>query len=131
MERMPQPIPYQGSKRNIAARILSVFPDDVQNLMEPFAGSAAISIRAAYAGKANHSHLNDLNEPLINLLEMIINTPDRIAADYEQLWKHQLATTGVKAQKSMAKDYRNLWVWSISKSMPGVPPNLRSWVNPM
>ena len=47
---MPQPIPYQGSKRNIAAQILSILSSDIDTLIEPFAGSAAISIRAAYTG---------------------------------------------------------------------------------
>jgi len=90
MKRMPQPIPYQGSKRNIAAQILSVIPDGTHNLIEPFAGSAAISIRAAYVGKAQHFHLNDLNRPLINLLDRIIHTPGEIASDYERLWNSQL-----------------------------------------
>ncbi|MBX3001213.1 MAG: DNA adenine methylase [Caldilineaceae bacterium] len=90
MKRMPQPIPYQGSKRNIAAQILSLFPNDVYKLIEPFAGSAAVSIRAAYVGKAEYFHLNDLNHPLIHLLESIINTPEQIASEYEHLWNSQL-----------------------------------------
>ena len=90
MKRMPQPIPYQGSKRNIAAQILSILPNDFDTLIEPFAGSAAVSIRAAYAGGAQFFHLNDLNTPLMDLLNLIVNEPDRIAADYERLWHQQL-----------------------------------------
>ena len=90
MKRMPQPIPYQGSKRNIAAQILSILPADIDTLIEPFAGSAAVSIRAAYAGLANSFHLNDLNKPLMDLLCLIVNQPDRIASDYERLWHQQL-----------------------------------------
>lgn len=86
---MPQPIPYQGSKRNIAKKILSVFPEDVDRLVEPFAGSAAVSVAAAYYGKSKRFHLNDLNEPLIDLLEKIIQTPDEISDDYERLWQAQ------------------------------------------
>ncbi len=89
MKRMPQPIPYQGSKRNIAAQILSMLPTDIDTLFEPFAGSAALSIRAAYAGVARSFHLNDLNGPLMDLLNLIINEPDRIASDYERLWHQQ------------------------------------------
>ena len=87
---MPQPIPYQGSKRHIAARILSILPPDVDTLIEPFAGSAALSIRAAYTGFARSFHLNDLNRPLMDLLNLIINEPDRIASDYERLWHQQM-----------------------------------------
>jgi len=90
MKRMPQPIPYQGSKRNIAPQILSAFPDDIATLIEPFAGSAALSVRAAYWGKANRFHLNDLNEPLTELLKLIINEPEKISSDYEALWTRQL-----------------------------------------
>ena len=87
---MPQPVPYQGSKRNIAKKILSVFPEDVDRLVEPFAGSAAISVAAAYHRKSKRFHLNDLNKPLMDLLERIIQTPDEIADEYERLWKAQL-----------------------------------------
>jgi len=90
MKKMPQPIPYQGSKRNIAQQILALFPDKVDTLIEPFAGSAALSIAAAYHKKATRFYLNDLNRPLMDLLEMIITQPDKIADQYEELWKAQL-----------------------------------------
>ena len=87
---MPQPIPYQGSKRNIARQILTAFPKDVDTLFEPFAGSAAVSVAAAYFAKAKRFYLNDLNKPLMDLLEVIINDPQTIADGYERLWKAQL-----------------------------------------
>lgn len=49
--KVPHPIPYQGSKRNLAKQILSFFPNDTRVLFEPFAGSAAISIAAAFKKK--------------------------------------------------------------------------------
>lgn len=89
MKRMPQPIPYQGSKRNIAAQILSMLPTDIETLIEPFAGSAALSIRAAFSGVARSFHLNDLNGPLMDLLNLIVNDPNKVASDYERLWHQQ------------------------------------------
>ncbi|MCK4459049.1 MAG: DNA adenine methylase, partial [Methanosarcinales archaeon] len=53
MKRVPHPIPYQGSKRNIARTILSFFPHQFDTLVEPFAGSAAISLAAASYGKSH------------------------------------------------------------------------------
>src|SRR5438445_6593435 len=47
--RVPQPFPYQGSKRNLAPAILGFFPEGVGTLIEPFAGSAAITLAAASA----------------------------------------------------------------------------------
>ncbi|OQY34598.1 MAG: DNA adenine methylase [Anaerolineaceae bacterium 4572_5.1] len=88
--QMPHPIPYQGSKRNLAKDILPFFPKSVNTLIEPFAGSAAISIASAYGGKASHFLINDLNKPLMELLKRIINTPEEIAESYEKLWTAQL-----------------------------------------
>ena len=45
--KLPHPIPYQGSKRNLADQILRLFPEQFESLIEPFAGSAAITIASA------------------------------------------------------------------------------------
>ena len=88
--RVPHPIPYQGSKRKIAGVILSLFPADTDRLIEPFAGSAAVSLAAACHGKARRFLLNDLNEPLVRLWKMIVDHPETMAAQYERLWTAQL-----------------------------------------
>jgi DNA adenine methylase len=88
--RVPHPIPYQGSKRNTASEILRYFPEDVHTLLEPFAGSAAISLAAAAQGVAREYWLNDLNKPLMGLWERIINEPKQISDEYETLWREQL-----------------------------------------
>lgn len=87
--KIPHPIPYQGSKRNIAKYILPFFPHEIDTLVEPFAGSAAISIAAACFGKASRFHLNDINKPLISLWDEIIHHPPKIADGYARLWNEQ------------------------------------------
>lgn len=87
--KIPHPIPYQGSKRNLAKYILPFFPPEIKTLFEPFSGSAAISIAAAAHGKAHRFHLNDVNKPLIALWNEIISNPDNIASQYESLWLEQ------------------------------------------
>ena len=87
---MPQPIPYQGSKRQIAECILKFIPSEIDRLVEPFAGSAALSIAAAYRGLGNQFLLNDLNKPLTDLLRLIIHEPERISSRYGELWHAQL-----------------------------------------
>jgi DNA adenine methylase len=84
--KLPHPIPYQGSKRNIADKILQYFPATFERLIEPFAGSAAISIASAFYFKANHFVLNDSNKPLMSLWDSIINTPHRIVKQYHDIW---------------------------------------------
>jgi len=85
----PHPIPYQGSKRALSAYILEFFPADVETLLEPFAGSAAVSLAAAMLGKAKNFYINDLNEPLIGLWNEIVNNPQQIAKEYAYLWESQ------------------------------------------
>jgi len=87
--RVPHPIPYQGSKRNIALEILRYFPEDIEVLHEPFAGSAAISLAAAARQLARKYWLNDLNKPLIDLWGQIINHPKELSQQYEFLWHDQ------------------------------------------
>ena len=86
----PHPIPYQGSKRNLAPEILRYFPPAFVTLCEPFAGSAAMTIAAAMNGLGERYHINDLNRPLMDLWRAIIETPEQIASQYETLWRKQL-----------------------------------------
>jgi len=89
-KQLPHPIPYQGSKRNLAPDILRYFPERIKVLYEPFAGSAAITIAAAAQGLARRFFINDLNKPLVDLWDQIINNPEQLAAKYEKLWFDQL-----------------------------------------
>jgi DNA adenine methylase len=86
---VPHPIPYQGSKRGIARHILRYFPGDVDTLIEPFSGSAAVALAVACHRKARRFAINDVNEPLIELWDQIINRPEEIASAYEKLWEEQ------------------------------------------
>ena len=87
--RVPHPIPYQGSKRNLASAILSYVPARVTALIEPFAGSAAVTLAAAARGLAERYVINDLNRPLIELWLSIIESPEKLAGQYETLWRAQ------------------------------------------
>jgi DNA adenine methylase len=84
------PFPYQGSKRKIAGKILSFFPEDVETLIEPFCGASAVSILAAKERKAQKIILNDLNEPLIELWEQILSNHQELSNSYKELWYEQL-----------------------------------------
>lgn len=87
---VPHPIPYQGSKRNLASAIIGYFPEDTTRLIEPFAGSAAVTLAAADQNKAQNFLLNDINAPLMALWQQIIHEPDGLADDYETLWRSQI-----------------------------------------
>ena len=84
---VPQPFQYQGSKRALAPMILRFLPAKFHRLIEPFAGSAAMSIACAARSRASRYWLNDLNKPLAELVNLIINQPEDLADTYAGLWK--------------------------------------------
>ncbi len=87
--KLPQPFPYQGSKRNLAPVILRYFPEEIDTLIEPFAGSAAITLAAAAKNRDTNFVINDFNAPLIQLWQAIIAAPEKLARQYEALWREQ------------------------------------------
>src|SRR6266516_4068689 len=87
--KVPHPIPYQGSKRHLASQILAYFPQQVDVLIEPFAGSGAIALAAASHGSAERFRLNDLNGPLMELWRIIIEEPNKLAKQYATVWRAQ------------------------------------------
>ncbi|HZP83040.1 MAG TPA: Dam family site-specific DNA-(adenine-N6)-methyltransferase [Chthonomonadaceae bacterium] len=87
---VPHPIPYQGSKRALAPAILAYLPEDCVTLIEPFAGSAALSLAALYHKRVRSTLLNDINRPLMCLWRDILDRPEAIAEAYQTLWKSQL-----------------------------------------
>lgn len=84
-----QPIPYQGSKRQLAPRICNLFSERVETLYEPFAGSAAVTLYAARYNLARHFLIGDVFPELIELWDLIINSPETAAARYREIWNAQ------------------------------------------
>ncbi len=89
MANLPHFIQYQGSKRNLAKHILQFLPQEINRLVEPFSGTAAISVATAANQIAHSFWLNDLNQPLVELLELAIETPNDLATFYSELWNEQ------------------------------------------
>ena len=89
---VPQAFPYQGSKRLLASKILPCIPRDTVRLVEPFAGSAAISVAAAFRQRAKSFLLNDAHAPLAALWTQIIKDASGLASGYEKIWNKQLAS---------------------------------------
>lgn len=90
--RLPHPIPYQGSKRRLAPRILSVLGGRRFGcLYEPFAGSAAITLAGAAANVAERYEMGDTLEPLTELWSNMLADPVAVAEEYETVWRGQLA----------------------------------------
>jgi len=91
--RVPHPIPYQGSKRRLADAILSHVPaGQFTRLVEPFAGSAAVTLAAASKGIFRSYVIGDALEPLTRLWQAIIDNPAMVAEQYEGLWLRERAS---------------------------------------
>lgn len=85
----PHLVQYQGSKRLLAPQILSFVKPGYDRLIEPFSGTAAISIAASMNDVASTYLINDLNEPLVAMLKEAIEFPERLALRYEEIWIKQ------------------------------------------
>jgi DNA adenine methylase len=86
---LPHPIPYQGSKRNLAPKILALFPEGAQRIIEPFAGSAAVCLAALHHHQVSSVTLGDADAVLMRLWTEILNSPEDLANAYERLWTDQ------------------------------------------
>lgn len=92
MRRLPHPVPYQGSKRKLAPVIARYFPRSIATFYEPFAGSAAMTIYAAFYAHANRFVIGDSLEPMVTLLSSIVETPEYTADQYSRVWVGQKKT---------------------------------------
>ena len=89
MLNLPHPIPYQGSKRNLAPVIGRHVPDGIETWYEPFAGSAAMALWVARHRQPRRIVLGDSLAPLMRLWGAILQNPQRTAARYEEVWTGQ------------------------------------------
>lgn len=90
MSNLPQPIPYQGSKRKLCPVILNYFPKGINTLYEPFAGSAAVTIASADERLVKNYVIGEKFEPLAGIWKLIINEPKKLADDYKSIWDKQI-----------------------------------------
>ena len=87
--KVPHIVQYQGSKRKLAPQILPLLPRRFTRLVEPFSGMAAMSIATAWEKRATEFWINDINEPLIGVLQTAINEPTLLIQDYTHIWNEQ------------------------------------------
>lgn len=89
MPKVPHLVQYQGSKRNLAPVIAQYFPENMNRFIEPFSGTAAMSIYTATHSLCDSFIINDINGQITNLLDACIEKPDSLADDYQEIWTGQ------------------------------------------
>ena len=87
--KTPHLVQYQGSKRKLAPQILKYMPKHFNRLIEPFSGMVAISIATAMENRTDSYIINDLNAPLIKMLQEAIENPSKLVKDYRSIWTEQ------------------------------------------
>ena len=87
--KSPHLVQYQGSKRLLAPQILQYMPHKFNRLIEPFAGMAAITIAVAKEKRAKQYYINDINEPVVRLLQTAIEKPIDLIDRYTAVWEEQ------------------------------------------
>lgn len=90
MRIVPHLVQYQGSKRNLAVQILNYIPNRFNRLIEPFSGTAAITMACAAQNRADEYIINDLNRPLIELLKLVVESPQFTSGRYSEIWNEQM-----------------------------------------
>ena len=87
----PHPIPYQGSKRQLAPLILSLVPSrGYSRLIEPFVGSGAVTLAAAKRRVCREFLVGDSLEPLCGVWRQVVDEPSLLADEYRDLWNCQI-----------------------------------------
>ena len=92
--KIPHIVQYQGSKRRLAHKILQYMPEKFTRLAEPFAGTASVSVASAAAYKADYYIINDINEPLVKILQQAVEYPEKLADEYRNIWEGQFTYHG-------------------------------------
>lgn len=78
---------YTGSKRSLAPEILEYFPEEIDVMIEPFCGSASITLTMIENNwSVNKYIISDTNQHVVNLLETCKNNPDLLIENYEKFW---------------------------------------------
>lgn len=90
MQKIPHPIPYQGSKRNLAPLIGNYVPRGIEVWYEPFAGSAAMSLWMLARNPPKKVILGDSLEAIAHLWRDILARPEFVANRYRIIWAGQL-----------------------------------------
>jgi DNA adenine methylase len=104
--QLPHPVPYQGSKRRLATRILAVTgPRTFATVLEPFAGSAAYTLAAASRGLGRAYVVGDSLAPLVAVWDRILTAPGALADDYERIWRGQLGEGGAEHYARIRREF--------------------------
>jgi DNA adenine methylase len=103
---VPHPIPYQGSKRRLAPAILSFVPKGrFKRMVEPFAGSAAVTLASAQRNVCEEFVIADVLKPLAALWTEVIERPEALSDAYRKLWQSQFKGNSIDRYNEIRAEF--------------------------
>lgn len=88
------PLRWAGSKRRSLSALLSFFPDSPSRVIEPFCGSACLSMSSG----AEFCILGDLNPHLVHFYEILKTSPEKLYTQYAGIPKNPETYYRVRAE---------------------------------
>lgn len=87
---MNQPLmKWTGSKRAMAEKIISFFPQEINKYYEPFLGGGSVFFKLLSSGKrVNEFVLSDKNESLIKIFKIVSEDYNSLAESYSTHWNN-------------------------------------------
>jgi DNA adenine methylase len=81
-------IKWTGSKRSIAAKITSYFPEEIETYYEPFLGGGSVFFQLLKENaKVKQYNLSDKNDSLITIFTIVKDNPQELILSYRDKWE--------------------------------------------
>ncbi len=105
-KKLKSPLTYQGSKFRLLDKILPFFPNKINVFYDVFCGSGVVG--TTVYDRSNLIILNDVNEPIINILKQIIFHPLKLCKEIEKnITLYDLRKTKKTDSKEFQEKYKN------------------------
>jgi len=78
-------VKWAGGKKQLAARLLELFPKTIKTYYEPFLGGGAIFFALASSGRFKMAAVNDFNSELVNVYRVVRDFPGELMEQLQKL----------------------------------------------
>jgi DNA adenine methylase len=103
--RRPLLFQWPGHKHRQAARIVSLFPEEIASYHEPFIGGGGVLLSLLQSEVTVKRYVvGDHYAPLVEMWQAIRDTPSAVMTEYRRLWR-PLADTGRPAYDEVRREF--------------------------
>jgi DNA adenine methylase len=103
--RRPLLFQWPGHKHRQAARIVSLFPEEIGTYHEPFLGGGGVMLHLMQSDvRVKRYVASDHYAPLVEMWKAVKDAPASLLTEYRRLWRH-LADTGRTAYDGVRRQF--------------------------